>query len=173
MLKEFHDIPKDFQDKSSPICDIQPEIESDFKEFTYHTDIDSDEDVDDDFADDQVHEEGDDIIESSTLIFPEVIPVITKLVDVFPKDVTHNTISQTPLSHLSIISIELSQKGYKNCRVIVDNGSCTNALFFDVSENDGLKLLPHPHPFKVPLFKSTIIEVSQPCLIPIDFHLYF
>jgi len=54
----------------------------------------SDADVDDDFANDQVHEElGDDVIESSTLISPIVILVITELVNVFPKDVTHKGIS--------------------------------------------------------------------------------
>ena len=48
----------------------QSEIESDSKKFTYHPDIDSDEDVDD-FADDQVHKElGDDVVEFSTFIFP-------------------------------------------------------------------------------------------------------
>ena len=51
VVKEFSDILKEFQDKLSLICDTQPEIESDFKEFTYHSDIDSDEDVDDDFVD--------------------------------------------------------------------------------------------------------------------------
>jgi len=141
-----------------------------------------DEDVDD-FANDQVHEKlGDDIVESSTLISPEVTPVIMKRVDVFPKDVTHNDINQTPFSHLSIISIALSKKRYKNCRVIVDNGSCTNVVLFEVFENvvlfevfenDGLKSLPHSHPVKVPWFKFTIIEVPQPCLVPIDFYLYF
>ena len=91
VIKEFRYVLKEFQDKSSPICDNQPEIESDSKEFTYHPDIDSNEDVDDDFADDQVHEElGDDVVKFSTLIFPEFIPVITELINVFPKDVTHN-----------------------------------------------------------------------------------
>jgi len=99
--------------------------------------------------------------------------VITELVDVFPKDVTHNDISQILSSHLSIISTALSQNRYKNCRVIADNGSCTNVVFFEVFENDGLKSLPHSHPVKAPWFNSTIIEVSQPCLVPIDFHLYF
>ena len=61
------------------MCDILPEIESDSEEFTYHPDIDSDFDKD--------VELGDDILEFSTLIFPEVIPVITELVDVFLKDI--------------------------------------------------------------------------------------
>jgi len=109
VVKEFSDVLKEFQDKPSLIRDNQLEIECDFKEFTYHTDIDSDEDVDDDFADNQVYEVlGDDVVESSTLIFPEIIPVITEL-DVFPKDVTYNSISQTLSSHLSIISIAFLQ----------------------------------------------------------------
>ena len=86
VLKEFTDVAKKFQDKPSPIYDTQPEIESDSEEFTYYSDIDSDfdEDIDNDFADDQVDEKlGDDIVQSSTLIFPKVTPVITKLVDVF------------------------------------------------------------------------------------------
>ena len=113
-------MPKEFQDKPPPIRDTQLEIESDSEEFTYHPDINSDEDVNDDFVDDQVDELGDDIVESSTLISLEVTPVITeiidvfpkdntpippevatimKLVDVFPKDVTRNGISQTHLTH--------------------------------------------------------------------------
>ena len=46
-------------------------------------------------------------------------------------------------------------------------------VFFEVFENDGLKSLSHSHPVKVSWCKPTIIEVSQPCLVPIDFHLYF
>ena len=111
VVKEFSDVPKEFQDKSSPICDSQPEIEYDCKEFTYHPDINSDKDVDDDFVGDQVHEElRDDIVKSSILISSEIIPVIAELIDVFPKDVTHNGISQILSSHLSIISTALSQK---------------------------------------------------------------
>jgi len=59
----------------------QPEIEYDSEEFTYHPDINSDEELDDD------------IIESSTLIF-STVTTITELVDVFPKDVSRNGISQ-------------------------------------------------------------------------------
>ena len=68
--------------------DTQLEIEPDSKEFIYHLDINSDEDVDDDSANDQVHEELGDDVEFSPLISPEVILVITELVNVFPKDVT-------------------------------------------------------------------------------------
>ena len=70
------------------------------------------------------------------------ITTITELVDVFPKDVTHDDISQPHLTHLPIVSTAFSQIGYWNCRVIVDNTSCTNVVFYEVFENDGLKSVP-------------------------------
>jgi len=74
LVKEFSDVPKEFQDKLPPIYDTQSEIESDYEEFIYHPDIDSNEDVDD-FINDNVDEElGDDIVESSTLISPRSHP---------------------------------------------------------------------------------------------------
>jgi len=80
--------------------------------------------------------------------------------------------TDTPLTHFLIVSTALSQIRYKNCRVIVDNRSRTNAVFFEVFENDGLKSLPHSHPFKITWFKPTTIRVPQTCLVLIDFHLY-
>ena len=181
VLKAFHIVPKEFQDKPPPICGTQPEIESDSEEFTYHPDIDFGEDLDDDFIDDQVNEElSGDIVEFSTLISSEVTSVITEIIDVFSKDNTpissevttiaelvdiflHDltrNISQIHLTHLHIVTTIFSQKRYKNCRVIVDNRSCTNVVFFEVFENDGLKLLPHSHPFKIPWLKFTTIGVS-------------
>ena len=73
---------------------------------------------------------------------PLKVITITELVDVFPKDATRNGINQTRLTHLPIVSTPFSQLGDKNCRVIVDNNSCTNVVFFEVFENDGLKSLP-------------------------------
>ena len=101
VVKEFSYVPKEFQDKPPRICDTQLEIEYDSVEFTCHSDIDSDEELDDD------------IVESRTLIFPEVT-TITKLVDVFPKDVIRNGISQAHLTHLPIVSTAFSQIRYKN-----------------------------------------------------------
>ena len=60
-----------------------------------------------------------------------------------------------------------------NYKVIVNREICTNAVFFELIENDGLKMLPHSHPFKVPWIKSTALGVKQTYLVPIDFHLYF
>ena len=69
MITLFSDVPNESQDKPPPICDPEPEIESD--EFTYHPciDYDVDEDLDDDLTDDQDEEAfGDDIVESSILV---------------------------------------------------------------------------------------------------------
>ena len=38
---------------------------------------------------------------------------------------------------------------------------------------DGLKSVPHFHPFKVPWANSTALGVKHPCFIPFNFHLYF
>jgi len=147
-------------------------IESDSDEFTYHSYIDSnvDKDLDDLTDDDNEEAFDDDIVESSISIFPELTPVITKIidvpkdnilihlkvtsvimkfVDVFPKDITSNNIRDTILTYFPIVSTPLSQIEYKKCRVIVDNESCTNAVFFEIFENDGLKSLLHSHTFKV------------------------
>ena len=159
VVKEFNDVPKEVQNKPPPICDTQPKIEYDSEDFTYHSDIDSDE------------EQDDDIVEFKTLIFPEVT-IITELVDLFPNDMTCNGIRHTHLTYLSIISTAFLQIGYKNCKVIVDNESFTNAVFFELFKNNGLKSLPHSHPFRVPWIKSTIIRVQQSCLVTVNFHLY-
>ena len=86
---ELSDVLNKYQDKPPLICDIQPEIESESDEFTYHQYIDFNvnEDIDDDLTDDQDEEAlGDGIVESTTLIFSEVTPVITKITDVSLKD---------------------------------------------------------------------------------------
>ena len=46
VLKTFHIVSKEFEDKIPLICDSQPEIEYDSEEFTYHPDIDFDENLD-------------------------------------------------------------------------------------------------------------------------------
>jgi len=69
---------------------------------------------------------------------PSEVTTITELVDVFPKNVTRNGISQTHLTHLPIVSTAFSQLGGKNCRIIVDNERYTNAIFFEIFENDRL-----------------------------------
>ena len=74
MITEFSDVPNESQDKPTLICNTQPEIKFNSDKFTYHPYIDSDVDEGlDDLTDDQDEEAfGDDIVESSIPIFPEV-----------------------------------------------------------------------------------------------------
>jgi len=62
--------------------------------------------------------------------------------------------------------------GYKNCKVIVDSRSCTNAVSSKVTEKLGLKVVSHLHPYKVSWINSMALEVNQRCLVPVDFNLY-
>ena len=39
--------------------------------------------------------------------------------------------------------------GDKTCKVIIDSGSCINAMSSSVVSRLGLKLTPHPNPYKV------------------------
>ena len=62
--------------------------------------------------------------------------------------------------------------GNQNCKVIVDCESCINIVFSELFGADGLKSVPLTHPFKVH-GSNSVIGVKQPCLVSIDFHLYF
>ena len=48
--------------------------------------------------------------------------------------------------------------GDQNCKVSVDHGSCINVVFSELIEKDGLKKLPHSHPFKVPWTNPQLYE---------------
>jgi len=128
-------------------------IESDSDEYTYHPDVETDD-------------------ESSS------------------DDVSLNCIRPTPSTHLSIVKCvpspltkqvdwkrtatfhTFTKIGDKSCKVIVDNGSCINAISSRLCENLGLKIRPHLHPFKVSWIDSTTLEVKQRCLVPISFNYY-
>ena len=107
------------------------------------------------------------------------------------EDVVFNCIRQALSSHLSVIKSAFSQSeekddrkrtaifhtfikiGDKNYKVIANRGSWINAVSSEVIESDGLKLVPHSHPYKVPWTNSQVLGVKHLCLIPINFHLYF
>ncbi|XP_020687617.1 uncharacterized protein LOC110103305 [Dendrobium catenatum] len=59
--------------------------------------------------------------------------------------------------------------GEKNCKVIVDNGSCINAVSSAMVSKLNLKMTPHPNPYKVACINSTTIEIKDRSLIPIEF----
>jgi len=60
----------------------------------------------------------------------------------------------------------------KNCKIIVDSETCISAISFKSLENLGLEVVPHSHPFKVSWIDSTILEVKQQCLVPVNFNHY-
>ena len=62
--------------------------------------------------------------------------------------------------------------GNKNCKVIVDNESCINAVSSKLTEKVGLEDAPHLHPYKVSWINSTILEVKQQWLVPMEFDFY-
>ena len=66
----------------------------------------------------------------------------------------------------------ITKIGGKSCKIIVDGGSCINAVSFTVIENFSLKAIPHPHSYRVTWINSSALEVKQRCLVPIDFGLY-
>ena len=66
----------------------------------------------------------------------------------------------------------ITKIGGKSCKVIIDSGSCINAVSSKVITKFGLKAVPHPHPYIVTWINSSALEVKQRCLVPIDFGLF-
>lgn len=62
--------------------------------------------------------------------------------------------------------------GGKICKVVVNNGSCINAISSTVIDKIGLKVLPHTQSYKVSWINATTQEVTKRHLVPIDFNVY-
>ena len=60
--------------------------------------------------------------------------------------------------------------GAKNCRVIIDSGSCVNVVTSNMATKVGLKTVPHPQPYRLSCVAS--IDVKDMCLILILFVTY-
>ncbi|PKU79804.1 RNA-directed DNA polymerase [Dendrobium catenatum] len=60
----------------------------------------------------------------------------------------------------------------KNCKVIVDSGSCINAVSSSMVSKLGLAPVPHPSPYKVAWVNSVALEVKERSLVPISFASY-
>ncbi|XP_020683270.2 uncharacterized protein LOC110100190, partial [Dendrobium catenatum] len=59
--------------------------------------------------------------------------------------------------------------GEKSCKVIIDSGSCINAVSSAMVSKLNLKVTQHPNPYKVSWINSTTIEIKDRSLIPIEF----
>uniref|UniRef100_A0A2N9HNF0 RNA-directed DNA polymerase n=1 Tax=Fagus sylvatica TaxID=28930 RepID=A0A2N9HNF0_FAGSY len=59
-----------------------------------------------------------------------------------------------------------------NCKVIIDSGSCINAVSSSLVTRLGVKLIPHPNPYKVSWVDTSSIDIKERCLLPIQFMSY-
>ena len=57
-------------------------------------------------------------------------------------------------------------------KVILDNGSCVNAVSPDTVNLLGLNIAPHPSSYKVSWINSTFVPVTTRCLVLISFASY-
>uniref|UniRef100_A0A2N9IG07 RNA-directed DNA polymerase n=1 Tax=Fagus sylvatica TaxID=28930 RepID=A0A2N9IG07_FAGSY len=62
--------------------------------------------------------------------------------------------------------------GSTNCKVIIDSGSCINAVSSNLVTRLGVKLIPHPNPYKVSWVDTSSIDIKERCLLPIQFMSY-
>ena len=62
--------------------------------------------------------------------------------------------------------------GDKICKVIIDSGSYINAVSSNVVSHLGLKLIPHPKPYKVSWVDTSSIAIKERCVVPLQFLTY-
>uniref|UniRef100_A0A2N9IC59 Reverse transcriptase n=1 Tax=Fagus sylvatica TaxID=28930 RepID=A0A2N9IC59_FAGSY len=62
--------------------------------------------------------------------------------------------------------------GSTNCKVIIDSGSCINAVSSSLVTRLGVKPIPHPNPYKVSWVDTSSIDIKERCLLPIQFMSY-
>ena len=62
--------------------------------------------------------------------------------------------------------------GDKICKVIIDSGSCINAISTDTVKRLGLTPVDHPSPYRVSWIDSSFIPIKFRCRVPIQLHSY-
>ena len=62
--------------------------------------------------------------------------------------------------------------GDKTCKVIIDSGSCINAVSSNVVSCIGLKLTPHPNTNKVSWVDTSSIAIKERCVVQLQFLTY-
>lgn len=63
-------------------------------------------------------------------------------------------------------------QGNKVCKVIIDSGSCINAISTNAMSKLGLTPIDHPSPYMVAWIDASSIPVRHRCLVPIKFQSY-
>ena len=72
----------------------------------------------------------------------------------------------------SVIFQTYTKCGDKTCKVIIDSGSCINEVTFNVVSRLGLKLTPHPNPYKVFWVDTSSIAIKERYVVPLQFLTY-
>ena len=72
----------------------------------------------------------------------------------------------------SVIFQTYTKCGDKICKVIIDSGSYINAVSSNVVAHLGLKLIPHPKPYKVSWVDTSSIAIKERCVVPLQFLTY-
>jgi len=62
--------------------------------------------------------------------------------------------------------------GEKVCKIVIDSGSCVNAISTSAAKSLGLPTEPHPNPYKVSWIDSTSIPIKQRCQVRIQIQSY-
>ena len=62
--------------------------------------------------------------------------------------------------------------GDKTCKVIIDSGSCINAVSSNVVSCLGFKLTSHLNPYKVSWVDTSSIAIKESCVVPLQFLTY-
>ena len=62
--------------------------------------------------------------------------------------------------------------GNKTCKVIIDSESYINAMSFNVVSRLGLKLTPHPNPYKASWVDTSSIAIKEIFVVPLQFLTY-
>jgi len=62
--------------------------------------------------------------------------------------------------------------GEKVCKIVIDSGSCVNAISTSAAKSLGLPTEPHPNPYKVSWIDSTSIPIKQRCQVRIQLQSY-
>ena len=73
---------------------------------------------------------------------------------------------------MSAIFQTYTKCGDKTCKVIINSGSCINAVSSNVGSHLGLKLNPHTNPYKVSWVDTSSIAMKERCVVPFQFLTY-
>jgi len=84
-------------------------------------------------------------------------------------------LTQTPVKedwHRTSILQTFVKVGGKVLKIIIDSGSCVNAISAKIVKSLGLTTVPHPSPYKVSWIDSTSIQIQVRCQILIRLQTY-